>query len=113
MIVLNFAHPFTSSQLASVTRLTGGQVERGVDLPTRFDQTQHFAKQSSALLKSTVFSTTEWQTLSLLVNLPSFNAIAAAMLAELHGRMGYFPAVLRLQPISNTTPPQFEVAEII
>jgi hypothetical protein len=27
--------------------------------------------------------------------------------------MGYFPATLRLRPVAETTPPQFEVAEII
>jgi hypothetical protein len=49
----------------------------------------------------------------MLVNLPSLNVIAALLLAELHGRCGYFPAVLRLQPIPHTTPPQFAVAEIL
>jgi hypothetical protein len=27
--------------------------------------------------------------------------------------MGYFPAVLRLRPVPNTTPPAFELAEIL
>jgi hypothetical protein len=48
-----------------------------------------------------------------LVNLPGHNAVAALVLAELHGRMGYFPAVLRLRPVAGTTPPQVEVAEIL
>ena len=39
--------------------------------------------------------------------------IAALLLAELHGRMGYFPPVLRLRPIANSTPTQFEIAEIL
>jgi hypothetical protein len=39
--------------------------------------------------------------------------IAATLLAELHGRMGYFPTILRLKPIPNSTPPQFQVAEVI
>jgi hypothetical protein len=34
-------------------------------------------------------------------------------MAELHGRMGYFPAVIRLKPIPDSLPPQFEFAEII
>ncbi len=28
-------------------------------------------------------------------------------------RMGYFAALLRLKPIPNSTPPQFQVAEVI
>lgn len=55
----------------------------------------------------------EWQTLPLLINLPSHNIIAALVLVELHGRMEYFPAAIRLRPIPHATPPQFEVAEII
>jgi hypothetical protein len=27
--------------------------------------------------------------------------------------MGYFPSVLRLRPVPDSNPPQFEVAEII
>jgi hypothetical protein len=34
-------------------------------------------------------------------------------LAELHGRMGYFPPILRLRPVEGAIPPRFEVAEII
>jgi hypothetical protein len=55
----------------------------------------------------------EWQTLPLVVNLPSLNVIAALVIAELHGRCGYFPAVLRLKPVPQTTPPRFAVAEIV
>ncbi|MCS7301391.1 MAG: CRISPR-associated protein Csx15 [Fimbriimonadales bacterium] len=39
--------------------------------------------------------------------------IAATLLAELHGRMGYFPPVLRLRPVEGAVPPRFEVAEIL
>ena len=35
------------------------------------------------------------------------------MLAELHGRLGYFPPVLRLRPVEGALPPRFEVAEIL
>jgi len=55
----------------------------------------------------------EWQSAVLLVNLPSLNYSAAVLLAELHGRMGYFPACLRLRPVAGAVPPRFEVAEIL
>jgi len=47
------------------------------------------------------------------VNLPSLSVVAALVVTELHGRCGYFPAVLRLKPVSDTTPLQFAVAEIV
>jgi hypothetical protein len=55
----------------------------------------------------------EWQTKPILINLPSLNYSAAIMLALLHGRMGYFPAILRLKPEPGIIPPRFEVAEIL
>jgi len=55
----------------------------------------------------------EWQTASILVNPPSLNFITALVLAELHGRMGYFPPVVRLRPVKEALPPRYEVAEIL
>lgn len=47
-------------------------------------------------------------------NQPSgLNFSAVVLTAELHGRMGYFPAVLRLKPVPGSVPPRFEVAEIL
>jgi len=55
----------------------------------------------------------QWQTEPILVNLPSLNFIAALLLAELHGRMGYFPAIIRLRSVEGSTPTRYEVAEIL
>ena len=58
-------------------------------------------------------SPTDWQTLPLLVNPPSLNFIAVVLLAEIHGRCGYFPTVLRMRPVPGSTPPRYEVAELV
>src|SRR5262245_33322121 len=89
-------------------------VERIIDIPTHLDhQLDSLAAPARELVDSAGLSPQEWQGLPLLVNLPSLNVIAAIVLAELHGRMGYFPTVLRLRPIPDIVPPQFEVAEIL
>ena len=44
---------------------------------------------------------------------PALDFIAVALLAHLHGRMGYFPDCVRLRPVEGARPPRFEVAEII
>ena len=36
-----------------------------------------------------------------------------ALLAELHGRCGYFPAHVRTRPVQGSIPPQYEVAEVM
>mgnify|MGYP001335350054 CR=1 FL=1 len=35
------------------------------------------------------------------------------LLANLHGRMGYFPPILRMRPVEGAIPPRFELAEVI
>jgi hypothetical protein len=55
----------------------------------------------------------EWQTRPVLVVLPSLSYSAGVLLAELHGRMGYFPPIIRMRGVPGAVPPRFEVAEII
>src|SRR5438034_5973581 len=47
-----------------------------------------FAEQTRELIDSVGLSAEEWQTTPLLLNLPSLAPIAAAVLAEAHGRCG-------------------------
>ena len=113
MILLNFSHPLTPDQLTQVQAITGRPVERVIDLPTQFDHAQPFLPQLEPLMARLDLTPAEWQTAPLVVNLPSLNFIAAILLAELHGRMGYFPPVLRLAPVAGALPPRYEVAEIL
>jgi hypothetical protein len=113
MILLNFSHPLTPTHIEQIEVLTKQKVERVVKVPTQFDHERSFAEQVQTLVDGVEFTAEEWQTTPMLVNPPSLNLIAATLLAELHGRMGYFPSVLRLKPVQGSTPPQFEMAEII
>jgi len=113
MLLLNFYHPLTPEHLAQVEALSSQAVQRVGDLPAQFDVMQPFAPQVIALVDAAGLTATEWQTLSLLVNPPSLNVIAVTLLAELHGRMGYFPSMLRLRTAAGRVPSRFEVAEII
>jgi hypothetical protein len=113
MILLNFSHPLTPDQLARIGELTGQPVERVLAFPAQFDHQQDFLPQLEALMARIELTPEEWQTASLLVNPPSLNFITALVLAELHGRMGYFPPVVRLRPVKDALPPRYEVAEIL
>jgi len=64
-------------------------------------------------VKSVGLSPEEWQTQPILIHPPALNFIAVALLAYLHGLMGYFPAAIRLRPVEGSTPPRYEVAEVI
>jgi hypothetical protein len=113
MIILNFSHPLTPDQLAQVEALTGEQVAEVRDISAQFDSEQPFIPQVAALADACQLTAQEWQTTSLLIVPPALNFIAVALLAELHGRMGYFPACLRLRPVAGARPPRYEVAELL
>lgn len=113
MILINFAHPLTATQWADVERYSGQAVERVIEVKTQCDHEQPFVPQVRQMVEAVGLTPAEWQTLSLLIQLPSLNVIAALGIAELHGRCGYFPAILRLKPVPHATPPQFAVAEIV
>ena len=112
MIVVNFAHPLTDAQRAQIETLSGQTIERVIDVPTHFDEGQPFAPQVAALVARAGLTPREWQTLPLLVNLPSYGPIVAALLAYLHGLSGHFPTVIRMRPAPGSGSPRFEVAEI-
>jgi len=113
MLLLNFGHPLTDAQLARIRELAGRDIERVVGVPTQFDHARPFDEQIRELLATVPLSPEQWQTTPLLVNPPSLAPITAVLLAEIHGRSGYFPTIIRLRPMAGSVPPQFEVAELL
>jgi len=113
MILLNYSHPLAPAQLAQVEALAGKKIARVVEAHSQIDPQQPLAPQVVALADETGLTPLEWQSEELLINPPSLNFVAVALLAEVHGRCGYFPAMLRMRPVPNSTPPRYEAAEII
>jgi hypothetical protein len=113
MLLLNFGHPLTDAQLARIRELVGREVERVIAVPTHLDHARPFDEQVRELLATVPLTPEQWQTTPLIINPPSLAPITAALLAEIHGRSGFFPTILRLRPIAGSVPPQFEVAELL
>ncbi len=113
MILLNFSHPITPAQQAQIETLIRQPVDRVLAALPQFDEQQPFGPQVAALIGQIHLTPAQWQGEPILIVLPSLNFIAAALLAELHGRMGYFPPVVRTRPVAGALPRQFEVAEIV
>jgi len=113
MLILNFTHPLTPEQVAQIETLTGQTVERTIETPSHFDNDKAFVPQVEALADACRLTPAEWQTTPLLVVPPALNFIAVTLLAELHGRMGYFPSCVRMRPVPGVVPPHYEVAEIL
>jgi hypothetical protein len=110
LLVLNFSHPLTPEQQAEIDRLAGQPVERVIDVPVQIDHAALLTPQIVALAEAAGLSSSEWQTLPLLVNLPSLALAAGALLVELHGRMGHFPTVLHLRPETSGPTTSYVVA---
>ena len=111
MLLLNFSHPLTPSQKSALEALLGEVEVQAV--PCHFDQSRPFAEQALALADTAGLTAEEWQSRRLAVVPPSLAGITAVLLAEIHGRAGYFVPVVRMRPVAGSVPPTFEVAEVI
>lgn len=112
MIVLNFAHLLTAEHLDQIEALINRKIEQVVTVNAQVDPQQPLVPQVVEMVDRLGFSPQDWQTLPLLILLPSLNYSAGVLLAELHGRIGHFPAIVRMRP-AMAVPPRYEVAEII
>jgi hypothetical protein len=113
MILLNFSHPILSSQIENIQALSGEHVDQLIDIPVQFENGENFLDQFQTMMGQIRLSAEQWQTAPILINLPALNFIAGLLVAELHGRMGYFPPILRTRLIKDSLPPRYEIAEII
>lgn len=113
MRVLNFAHPLTVEQSRTIEQLAGRMIEHVEPVPCQLDNAKPFEDQLAYLVDRINLTVEQWQTKPMLIVPPSYAPAASTLLAILHGRMGYFPTVVRIRPIANSLPPQFEVAELI
>lgn len=113
MILINFSHPITPEQKSKIEALTNQSIDEVLSIPSQFSQEQAFASQIRNLVDSIGLSPEQWQTLPILINPPAYNFASLTLLAELHGRMGYFPSIIRIRPVPESTPPRYKIAEII
>jgi hypothetical protein len=113
MLVLNFSHPLPPDQITRLESLAGERVERVIEVKTQVDTQADLAPQVAALADACGLTPAQWQQEHIVILPPSLNSIAVTLLAELHGRMGYFPAHIRTRPVPGAPVPAFEVAELI
>lgn len=112
MLILNFTHPLTSEQRAQIEAMTDTQMEEVRTVRVQIDQSEPLESQITAVVNAVGLSSEEWQTKPLLINPPGYAPAAFVLLAELHGRIGHFPALIRLRPKSGPVP-TYEVAELL
>lgn len=72
-----------------------------------------FSASITQAIERTGLSPMEWQSTPLVVIPAGYSAIWSVVLTDLHGRLGYFPDVVRLRPAPSGSAEKFEVAEIM
>src|SRR5579885_2367605 len=112
MLILNFTHPLTSEHQAQIEALAGTAIDEIRTIPVQIEQADPLAPQISALVDAVRLSSDAWQTRPLLINPPGYAPAAFVLLAELHGRIGHFPALIRMRPKPGPVP-AYEVAELL
>ncbi len=113
MLILNFTHPLTPEQRAQIEALAHTSIEEVRTIPIQIDQSEPLEPQIISIVDAVGLSSEEWQTRPFLVNPPGYAPAAFLLLAELHGRIGHFPTLIRLRPLPGSTPTTYEVAELI
>lgn len=112
MLILNFTHPLTDEHKAQIEALASITIDEIRTIPVQIEQAEPLSPQIVAIVDATGLSSEEWQTCPLLINPPGYAPAAFLLLAELHGRIGHFPALIRLRPKSGPVP-AYEVAELL
>jgi hypothetical protein len=112
MLLLNFSNPLTREQIEQAKKLAHENIDDVRTIPVQIDHIQPLDQQITALVDTVGLTAQEWQTAHLLINPPGYAPAAFVLLAELHGRIGHFPTLLRLRPTQSpiTT---YEAAELI
>jgi len=112
MLILNFTHQLTNEQRVQIETLAHISIEEVRVIPVQINQEEPLEPQISSIVDDTGLSSEEWQTLPLLIIPPGYALAAFVLLAELHGRIGHFPSLVRLRPKPGpiTT---YEVAELL
>lgn len=112
MLILNFTHPLTEEHTAQIATLAGAAIDEIRTTPVQIDQAEPLEAQISAIVDAVQLTSEEWQTRPLLINPPGYAPAAFVLLAELHGRIGHFPSLIRMRPKAGPVP-AYEVAELL
>lgn len=109
--VLNFSHPISDAQKVEIETLfgyedLGGEFGKlhdavrfveGLSRQYKYQTAEDLVAAVREQVDAAELSPDDWQLRKVVVNLPAHSGGAMIALAEMHGRMGYFPTVLRIE----------------
>ena len=110
---MNSSHPTTHTQKEKIENILQKPIKEIIELPTQLDESYSFQPQLCDIVNQAKISSESLQQGEYIINLPGFAPAAAVLISELHGRMGHFPTVIRLKKVEGSTPPVYDVKEIM
>jgi hypothetical protein len=113
MILLNFSTPFRQVQLAQAEILLREPIDRVVNFPCHVDSDMEILPQFYTLMAKLPLNDAELKSEPVVVVLPAQNYLAVLVMAYLHGRMGYFPPIIRTRLKTFGLLPLHEAAELL
>jgi hypothetical protein len=112
MLILNFSHPLTDEQCSQVEALAQMAIDDIRTVHVQINQIEPLEPQIRGIVDALQLTSEQWQTRALLINPPGYAPAAFVLLAELHGRIGHFPSLMRLRPKPGPVT-AYEVAELL
>jgi hypothetical protein len=114
-LVLNFsAHPVLPGQQAAIRARQGWPSLEVLDAQVgSVSEGRDFVQAALRCIAGLELLPDEWQTYPLVVVPAGYTPLWSVLLAELHGRMGYFPDIVRLRPAPREAGEKYELAEIL
>jgi transcriptional regulator with XRE-family HTH domain len=112
ILVLNFAHPFTEQQWAQIEKLAGTGIGDIITIPTLINEEEPLEPQIARLIDAVDQSIDDWNERHILINPPGYAPAALLLLAEIHGRIGHFPTLIRMRPKHGSVT-SYEVVELL
>jgi len=112
-IVLNFSgHSLSGAQVQRLRLEMNCTIQDVIERSWTLGHDRPFAEQAREMADALGLTPHTWQEAPIVVCPPGLAAATAVLLAELHGRMGHFPSVVRMRPVQAGTT-IFEVGEVI
>lgn len=112
MLILNFIHPLTTEQHEQIEAFAAMKIDDIRTISVQINQDEPLNQQIINIVDAVGLSSEEWQTRTLLINPPGYVPAASTLLAELHGRIGYFPTLIRLKRKTGVLT-AYKVAELL
>lgn len=97
MIILNLAEPLSTEDASVIAALAGRRLRGVRNFQPKFSDDLPLAPQVRNFVDLMGFSPKEWQTMSMVLCLPEDSVVATIIVAEVAGRRGRTPTVVRFR----------------